>query len=150
MNRRLLALLGLTLLSAPAMADNGCAALIAKALRGPVDLTQCNLAAYDDGRVMAVKTADNLYFVTMSRPGENALHYRLGLADGKVERSVGQMSVLSAPWPVKNGGFADAKQFYYPFNLASESRRLTDWKAAGFVCAEQTSVQVREMKDCKR
>jgi hypothetical protein len=117
--------------------DNCSRALLA-ARSGTTSIEACAFVHTDTGAVIAYRDRDTLYF--MRAYNEGTEHFQLKLQTGTVV--VKRSTQRFADRPITAGGWPDAKQLYFPFDVANAIRDRAGQRGTGFVCLNPTAAQV--------
>jgi hypothetical protein len=92
----------------------------------------CVFARTDTGAVIAYRDHDTLYFVRAHSEGTEHIQFNWHSGASVIKRS----SQRFADRPVPAGGWPDAKQLYFPFDVANAIRDRVGQRGTGFVCID--------------
>jgi hypothetical protein len=92
----------------------------------------CAFARTDTGAVIAYRDRDTLYFVRAHAEGTEHIKFKWQTGMSVVKRS----SQRFADRPVPAGGWPDAKQLYFPFDVVNAIRDRVGQRGTGFVCID--------------
>jgi hypothetical protein len=129
----------LVCMSTTALADrDACRVTLTAAFTAPTDITFCELARTDKGDVLGYLSGDVLYLAQKDRAGTHLLE--LKLSTGTMTEKPTNQTIVDKPWP--SDSLADAKQFYYPFDVNNRIRDATENAGNGFVCINPKSAHL--------
>jgi hypothetical protein len=136
-------LCGAFIASAPGVThadQDGCRLALTVAAKTPTNIELCDLARTDRGEVLGYLSHDTLYLARKDTVGTRLVEVKL--ATSVMTEALSDQTLAETPFPA--GGWPDAKQFYFPFDVNSRIRDNVGQPATGFVCIDPKSAHLTE------
>jgi hypothetical protein len=109
-----------------------CGRALVTARSAATRIDACAFARTDTGAVIAYRDHDTLYFVRPHAEGTEHIQFNWHSGASVIKRS----SQRLADRPVSPGAWPDAKQLYFPFDVANAIRDRVGQRGTGFVCID--------------